>query len=591
MQSRRGIPVSPGIAIAKAIVLDNDEHTVTKRHVPAEALVDEHKLVDAAIADAVKELDDLHDQTASVLGDQLADIFSFHAGVLRDKSIVARFHSVIDGESVTGAYAVFSVMQDLADQFLAQDNAFFRERVSDIYDLKRRLLEKLVGEQRSALSGLEEPSIVIAHDLTPSQTAALDRKLIRGLATDLGGRTSHTAILAHALGIPAVVGLKDITRRASTGDTVILDGHRGHTILHPDAAQLLESRQEARAYKEETKALKKLRDQPAVTTDGTEVTLLANIEFTEEVPEALEFGAQGIGLYRTEFLFMNGERVPTEQEQYEDYAAAVRSLGGKPLTIRTLDLGADKIAPGLADLHDEAEPNPFLGCRSIRLCLQHLGLFRTQLRAILRASAEGPVRIMFPLICNIMELRQAKMVLDDVREDLEDQGVAVGEVPVGVMIEVPSAALQASRLAKEVDFFSVGTNDLIQYTVAVDRSNERIASLYTGAHPAVLMLIKDVVRAANHAKIGVSLCGEMAGDPEYTLLLLGMGLRTFSITPPAIPGIKRVVRSIGIERCKRIARKTGSFDNDREVLNYLREELNRITPGAVTGRSMNDIPR
>ncbi|MEM6505565.1 MAG: phosphoenolpyruvate--protein phosphotransferase [Planctomycetota bacterium] len=587
MQSRRGIPVSPGIAIAKAVVLDNDEQTVAKRHVTKDKLQGEHDLVDAAIADALKDLEDLRGQTASVLGSQLADIFGFHAGLLQDKAIVSRFHAVIDSELVTAAYAVFSVMQDLADQFLAQDNAFFRERVSDIYDLKRRLLTELIGEQRSALSGLTDPAIVIAHDLTPSQTASLDRKLIRGLATDLGGRTSHTAILAHALGIPAVVGLKDITRRAATGDTIILDGHRGHAILQPDAAQLLESRQEARAFREEEKALKKLADQPAITTDGTEVTLLANIEFTDEVPEALEYGAEGIGLYRTEFLFMDDDGVPTEQQQYKTYVEAIKALGGKPLTIRTLDLGADKIAPGLADLHDEAEPNPFLGCRSIRLCLQHLDLFRTQLRAILRASAEGPVRIMFPLICNTMELRQAKMVLSDVREDLEDQGVEVGDVPVGMMIEVPSAALQASILAKEVDFFSVGTNDLIQYTVAVDRSNERIANLYSGAHPAVLELIKNVVRAANHAKIGVSLCGEMAGDPEFTLLLLGYGLRTLSITPPAIPSIKRVVRSVGIERCKRIARKASSFDNDREVLNYLREEMSRITPGAVAGRSMN----
>ncbi|MGB0768827.1 MAG: PEP-utilizing enzyme, partial [Phycisphaeraceae bacterium] len=258
MQSRRGIPVSPGVAIAKAVVLDHDEQTVAKRHVAKDQLKAEHDLVDAAIADALADLEDLRGQTASVLGSQLADIFGFHAGLLKDQAIVSRFHAVIDSEMVTGAYAVFSVMQDLADQFLAQDNAFFRERVSDIYDLKRRLLTELVGEQRSALSGLDRPAIVVAHDLTPSQTAALDRKLIRGLATDLGGRTSHTAILAHALGIPAVVGLKDITRRAATGDTIILDGHRGHAILQPDAAQLLESRQEARAYREEEKALKKL---------------------------------------------------------------------------------------------------------------------------------------------------------------------------------------------------------------------------------------------------------------------------------------------------------------------------------------------
>ncbi|MEO0477227.1 MAG: putative PEP-binding protein, partial [Planctomycetota bacterium] len=379
MQSRRGIPVSPGIAIAKAVVLDNDEHTVPKRHITRDRLQAEHDLVGKAIEDAQNELADLRAQAASMLGDDLADIFSFHAGLLRDKTITSRFHAVIDSELVTGAYAVFSVMQDMADQFLAQDNAFFRERVSDVYDLKRRLLEKLVGEQRSALSGLTEPAIVVAHDLTPSQTASLDRKLIRGLATDLGGRTSHTAILAHALGIPAIVGLKDITKRAATGDTIILDGHRGHTILQPDAAQLLESRQEARAYREQEKALKKLRDQPATTTDGTEIELLANIEFTDEVPEALEYGAQGIGLYRTEFLFMDDDGVPTEEQQYRTYVEAIKALGGKPLTIRTLDLGADKIAPGLLELHDEAEPNPFLGCRSIRLCLQHLELFRTQL--------------------------------------------------------------------------------------------------------------------------------------------------------------------------------------------------------------------
>jgi len=587
MQSRRGIPVSPGIAIAKAVVLDNDEHSVPKRHVAKADLPAEHELVDAAVRDALAELAELREQTATLLGGNLADIFGFHAGLLRDKAILARFHAVIDNELVTGSYSVFVVMQDLADQFLDMDNPYFRERVTDIYDLKRRLLEKLIGEQRSALSGLDQPAIVVAHDLTPSQTAALDRKLIRGLATDLGGRTSHTAILAHALGIPAVVGLHDITRRVATGDMMILDGHRGHAVISPDAAQLLESRLEARAYREQEKALKKLRDQASVTTDGTEISLHANIEFADEVPEALEFGAQGIGLYRTEFLFMNEDRVPTEDEQYEQYAAAVKALGGKPMTIRTLDLGADKIAPGLAGLHDEKEPNPFLGCRSIRLCLQHLDLFRTQLRAILRASAHGPVQIMFPLISNIMELRQAKMVLSDVREDLEDQGVEIGKVPVGMMIEVPSAALQAAAFAKEVDFFSVGTNDLIQYTVAVDRSNERIASLYSGAHPAVLALVRDVIRAANHAKIGVTLCGEMAGEPEFTMLLLGYGLRKFSITPPAIPGIKRVVRTIGIERCKRVARKVSSYDNDREVMNYLREELNRIMPGAVAGRSMN----
>lgn len=588
MKTRRGIPVSPGIAIGKAVVIDSDEYAVPRRVVAQDQLEAEHERIRAAIAESLGELAQLHEQTASTLGTQLADIFSFHMGLLSDKTLTTRFHSVVDSEQVSAEFAVFSVMQDLADQFLAQDNAFFRERVTDIYDLKRRLLVTLVGAQETVLASLTEPAIVIAHDLTPSQTAGLDRKLVKAMAIDLGGRTSHTAIIAHALGIPAIVGLKDITRRASTGDTVIIDGNRGLAIIEPDAPQLLEARQDARLLKEQTRELAKLRDQPAVTTDGTKVDLLANIEFTEEVPEALGFGAEGVGLYRTEFMFMGVDQAPSEDEQYESFVGALKALDGRPLTIRTLDLGADKLAKGITDLHEDDEPNPFLGCRSIRLCLQNLDLFRTQLRAILRASTHGPVRIMFPLISNVMELRQAKMILGDVKEDLEDQGVSFPHpIKVGMMVEVPSAALQATVFAKEVDFFSIGTNDLIQYTVAVDRSNERIANLYSGAHPSVLALMKEVVRAGNRAKIGVSICGEMGGEPEFSMLLLGMGLRTFSITPPAIPVIKRLVRSVGIERCKRVARKAYSFDHDREVSNYLRDEMNKVMPEAVSGRSMH----
>ncbi|MFI4861958.1 MAG: phosphoenolpyruvate--protein phosphotransferase [Phycisphaerales bacterium JB063] len=588
MQTRKGIPVSPGVAISRAVVLDTDEEAIPKRALPAEKLPAEHDRLAQAITASMDELRGLHEETASVLGDQLADIFSFHLGMLADKTLTARIDAVIEGERVTAEYAVYIVMQDLADQFLGQDNAFFRERVVDIYDLKRRLLQHLVGERGSVLDSIDQPAVIFAHDLTPSQTASLDRKRIRAIATDVGGRTSHTAILAHALGIPAIVGLKDITRRVTNGQQVILDGNRGLVHIEPNADQLLEYRQEARVLREQARVLRKLRDEPAVTTDGTEIKLLANIEFAEEIPQALEFGASGVGLYRTEFLFMGADHEPTEEEQYEAYATAIKLLDGRPMTIRTLDLGADKIAPGVAQLHNYHEYNPFLGCRSIRLCLQHLDLFRTQLRAILRASALGPIQIMFPLISNIMELRQAKMILGDVREDLEDQGYELGnDVPVGMMMEVPSAALQATAFAKEVDFFSIGTNDLIQYTVAVDRSNERIANLYSGAHPAVLSLVKEIVRAANRSKIGVSLCGEMGGEPEFTMLLLGLGLRTLSISPPAIPEIKQLTRTVGIERCKRVARKAGGFDSDREVYNYLRDEMNKLMPGTFTGRSMN----
>ncbi|MEM9419548.1 MAG: phosphoenolpyruvate--protein phosphotransferase [Planctomycetota bacterium] len=588
MQTRKGIPVSPGVAISRAVLLDTGEEAVPKRLLAEELIPAEHERLAEALEASMQELRGLHAETASTLGDQLADIFSFHLGMLADKTLTARIAAVIDGESVSAEFAVYTVMQDLADQFLGQDNAFFRERVVDIYDLKKRLLHHLVGERASGLDAIDQPSVVIAHDLTPSQTASLDRSKIRGIAIDVGGRTSHTAILAHALGIPAIVGLKDITRRVNDGQQVIIDGNRGLVHIDPNADQLLEYRQEARVLKEQAEVLRKLRDKPAVTTDGTEIKLLANIEFPEEIPQALEFGAQGVGLYRTEFLFMGADHEPTEEEQYEAYATAIKLLEGRPLTIRTLDLGADKIATGVEGLHDFHEYNPFLGCRSIRLCLQHLDLFRTQLRAILRASALGPIQIMFPLISNIMELRQAKMILEDVREDLEDQGYELGiNVPVGMMMEVPSAALQATAFAKEVDFFSIGTNDLIQYTVAVDRSNERIANLYSGAHPAVLTLMKEVVRAANRAHIGVSLCGEMGGEPEFTMLLLGMGLRTLSISPPAIPEIKQLTRTVGIERCKRVARKAGGYDSDREVYNYLRDEMNKLMPGTFTGRSMN----
>jgi phosphotransferase system enzyme I (PtsI) len=323
--------------------------------------------------------------------------------------------------------------------------------------------------------------------------------------------------------------------------------------------------------------LDELATLPAQTVDGTPINLFANIEFPVEIDGALAKGATGVGLYRTEFLFMASDSEPSQELQYQNYLEAIKRLDGRPLTIRTLDLGADKLAPG--DYIPVAENNPFLGCRSIRLCLQNLRLFKTQLRAILRASASGPMRIMFPLISSIMELRQAKMILSDVMEDLEDEGLPFDrKIPVGIMVEVPSAAIQAKTLAKEVDFFSIGTNDLIQYTIAVDRGNERIASLYSSGHPAVIQLVKDIVRAANRAKIEVSICGEMAGEPEFVMLLLGLGLRSLSITPPAVPEVKRVIRSVSISQCQRLARKVGAMESDREVINFVRDELRKVLP-------------
>lgn len=582
MQIRQGIAVSPGVAIAPAFVLNADDRTVARETIPMAQVTAELDRLQAALTTSRAEIAKQTEATATAFGSELASIFGFHQGMLADKHLIDQLTQVIRQEKVKAEYAVFTVFSRLAETFLSQDNAFFRERVTDIYDLKRRMLRQFHGGAEQVIGDADQPCVLFARDLTPSQTAALDKTRIRAIVTDLGGRTSHTAILAHALGIPAVVGLGDATETIEAGTMVIIDGNDGLVIADPDAQNLLKYRQE---FERETRAQRSrdaLRDLPAQTTDGARITLLANIELPDEIPAALEKGAEGVGLFRTEYLFLGEDHEPDEEEQYAAYLNAVRLLNGKPLTIRTLDLGADKQDSGLEALKPLAdERNPFLGCRSIRLCLQNLPLFSNQLRAILRASAHGPVKVMFPLISHLSELRQAKMVLNDAMTDLADRGLAFDQhIKVGMMVEVPSAAIQAAAFAKEVDFFSIGTNDLVQYTVAVDRGNERIANLYTDAHPAVLYLIKEVLRAANRAKIEVSLCGEMAGNPDFIPYLAGLGLRILSITPPAIPHAKEILRKTTIKRCQKIAREAAVYDTEQEVSEYLRAELRRIMPEA-----------
>lgn len=587
MLTKKGIPVSPGIAIAPAVVVDTDQQRVRKRIIAPDLVEPELAKLDAALAASVSEVDELRRSTEDILGAELAKIFAFHLGMLADPHLIKQFRGAIQRDRVTAAYAVYATLHRYAQTFLNHRERYFRERVTDIYDLQRRILKHLTGGSASDLGAITSPCVVIARDLTPSQTATLDTTNIRALATDLGGSTSHTAILAHALGIPAIVGLEDLTSRVNTGDTVIIDGHHGTVVVNPDASRLLEYRKAGERLSELTGKRRGLRNLPARTKDGTDISLQGNIEFPSEIAEALENGADGVGLYRTEFLYLAADHEPGEDEQYETYRQAIANMDGKPLTFRTLDLGADKLTNAFDAGLDHDERNPFLGCRSIRLCLQNLPLFKRQLRAILRASAEGPIRVMFPLISNIMELRQAKMVFSDVCEDLEDAGVPfAGHIPVGMMIEVPSVALQARTFAREVDFFSIGTNDLIQYTLAVDRGNERIASLYSAGHPAVLSLLKEVIRTADRTDTAVSLCGEMAGQPEFTMLLLGLGLRSFSMTPPAIPEVKQVLRAVSLDQCRRVARKAAGFDSDREVLNYLRNELGKVMPEAFDGRSI-----
>jgi len=584
MQTKQGIPVSPGIAISRAVVLDAADAPVPRRKVASERVEAELERLDAALEKSRADIESLRDQAARLLGEESARIFGFHLGMLHDSKLLEQFRQQVSEERVTAAYAVYAVMRDFARNFRQQESRYFRERVNDIWDLERRILGHLLGEVRQEIDRLDREAILVAHDLTPSQTIGLDPERIKAIVTEAGGRTSHTAILAHALEIPAIVGLEGVMSLVQTNDALIVDGNRGRVIIDPDADQLMGYRQSLAEQSEHETNLGEIATLPARTRDGVDVELMANIEFASEISGALRRGAAGIGLYRTEFLFLASESEPSEQEQYEAYREVIEALEGRPLTIRTVDLGADKLWPGAEAAQGEGsgpERNPFLGVRSIRLCLQNLPMFKTQLRAILRASAEGPVRIMFPLISSVMELRQAKMILADVQEDLEDQGVAYArDVPVGIMIEVPSAALEARTLAREADFFSIGTNDLIQYTVAVDRGNERVASLYSAAHPAVIRLIRDVTRAARRAGIPVSLCGEMGGEPEFLMLLIGLGLRSLSLTPPAIPEAKQVIRAVTIERCQKVARRITRLQSDREVLRYLRDELHEAAPEA-----------
>jgi len=579
MKVKQGIGVSPGVTIARAVVVDTEEFDIPQRHVPADRARSEHARLRKAIAISKKEIADLSKRTAEKLGKETASIFDFHLGLLNDQVLGAKFSETILNGHVTAEYAVATVLRGYAKEFLAMPQ-YLADRVSDIYDIEKRLLRNLIGQSRQSLSHLKRDVAVLARDLTPSQTASMDRRHVLGLAIDAGGQTSHTAIVARALGIPAVVGLNDVTAEAAGGDMVIIDGNRGVVVVNPDERTLEEYRAYERQQVEFIHSLDALRDLPAITRDGHEITLLGNIEFPSEAPTVLEKGGQGIGLYRTEFLYLGADTEPTERDHYEAYHYVMEHVGGRPVVIRTADLGADKYTQAQQRV---PERNPFLGCRSIRYCLQNLQVFKTQLRAILRASVDHQVSIMFPLITNIMELRQAKTVVRDVAEDLEEENVEHrSDLPIGMMVETPSAALMCDAFAKEVDFFSIGTNDLVQYTLAVDRANERVASMFSPANPSVLRLVREVIRAGQRHDVPVSLCGEVAGDPMYALLLLGLGLRTFSCAPPAIPEIKKVIRSVTLGQAYQLSQRVAMFDTDKETINFLRAEIRRILPEAYT---------
>jgi phosphotransferase system enzyme I (PtsI) len=582
MEIKRGIPVSAGVAIGPALVLDSEWYRIPQRHVDATQVAAEvarlHQALEAAAEVARSQQRAIRDR----LGRQYAAIFEAHALLIEDPTLIGEIEALIRGERFAAEYALSRVMRQYAKAFedLSQ-NEVLSTRVSDLYDIERSILGILLGQRREQLSRLNEPVIVLAHDLTPSETATLDPKMVHAFATEAGGRASHTAIMAGALEIPAVVGLNDFLTDVSGGDLVIVDGNRGLLILDPDPETVASYETARTSYYQTVERLEELRSQPAVTRDGTRISLLGNIEFPQEAAHCLERGADGVGLYRTEFLYLGRQTDPTEDEHLEAYRTVLRTLpAGQPVVIRTLDVGADKFNTLSEAPHKER--NPFLGVRSLRLCLRNLGLFKTQLRAILRASAEGAVHLLFPMVSTLLELRQSKMLLAEVKEDLEDEGVPFNPaMPVGTMVEVPSAALMADLLAREVDFFSIGTNDLVQYTLAADRTNEHMAYLYSPADPAVLRLMQRVLDASRPAKTAVNVCGEMSGEPIYTLLLVGMGLRQLSATPHNIPEVKKVIRTITVGEAEQVAREALRLETARDVTSYLREQTRRLVPDVV----------
>ena len=582
MEIKRGIAVSPGVAIGPALVLDTEWFRIPQRVVEAGKVGEEVGRLHQALDQAARETRTNQDAVSAKLGPQYGAIFGAHALMLTDPALGGEVEGLIRTHRFAAEYAVSRVMRRYAKALEGIGGGYLSSRVSDIFDIEKRILRNLLGQRREQLSQLTEPVLVLAHDLTPSETASLDPKRVHAFATESGGRTSHTAIVAGVLEIPAVVGLGPFVTDVSGGDLVIVDGNRGLLILDPDEDTLARYEVTRNSFRSFESSLGQLRDLPAETRDGIRIILHGNIEFPTEGEHCLDRGAEGIGLYRTEFLYLGKQGDPTEADHLDAYMAVLRTMGpDRPVVIRTLDLGADKFLPPSEP--ERQERNPFLGLRSVRLCLRNLTLFKTQMRAILRASAFGDIRIMFPMISTLLELRQCKMILAEVKEDLEEEGIAFNpRLPVGTMIEVPSAAILAEQLAREVDFFSIGTNDLVQYTLAADRNNESVASLYSPGDPAVLRLIDTVVKAAQKQDVAVNVCGEMSGEPLYAMLLLGLGLRRLSVTPHSIPEIKKIIRSVTIDETVAVAREVMRLETARDVNNYLREQTRRILPEVVS---------
>ncbi len=573
----RGIPVSAGVCRGKILVLSKPQTGIPKRQLADHELAAEINRLGQALNQTRHDILEVQRQVTASVGAAEGGIFDAHMLVLEDPAVIDEATRLIEQDKVNAEFAFHTVAEKYATALAAIEDEYLRERATDMRDVAARVLNSLLGQRHGPdLRNLSEPCIIISHDLTPATTALLDKKMVLGFATDVGSPTSHTAIMARSMRIPAVVGLTVASELLHDGDYALLDGFNGAIIINPTDQTLFEYGQLVRRQDSLQEKLREVKDLPAVTLDGHHVMLSANIEQAEDAAAVKDCGAEGVGLFRTEYLFINRDTLPTEAEQYAAYLQVATALKPQPVVIRTLDLGGDKF---LSHLQVTTEMNPFLGWRAIRFCLQETVIFRAQLRAILRASATGNVKMMYPMISGLDEVAQANALLETCKAELRAEQVAFDEaLEVGVMIEIPSAVMVADALARRTKFFSIGTNDLIQYSLAVDRMNEKIAHLYEPTHPAILRLIKATVDAAHKQGISVSVCGEMAGDPGLTPLLLGLGVDELSAAPPLVPALKFLIRRLKLAEAKELAEAALNCESATEILARTRALAQLVAP-------------
>ncbi len=570
----QGAGVSPGIAQGAIHVVRDDLDDVARYHIEPSQITNEIGRFETALIQTRVQILEMQQKIAESIGAKDAGIFDAHLLVVEDRTLIDEVLRKLESDLCNVEWVFQEVAANYAETLSKIDDPYLRERALDIQDVTKRVIRNLQGKAPKTFLALTEPHILVAHNLTPSDTATMNNERVLGIATDLGSRTSHTAIMARSLNIPAIVGLHNVTEKLETGQHVLLDGTNGLLIVDPTPETLTHYGEiESRRVKVVTQ-LKELRETKSTTRDGRHIVLSANIELPDDIDAVAANGAEGIGLYRTEFLYLNRNTLPTEEEQYQTYRKVAERVSPDPLIIRTFDLGGDKLAAGTVDVSDEL--NPFLGWRAIRVCLENTDIFKTQLRAILRASAVGNVKIMFPMISGLDELRRAMSILNECKEELRRTGSTSGDATeAGAMIEIPSAAISADLLAREVDFFSIGTNDLIQYALAVDRVNERIAHLYEPTHPAVLRLLKMIADAAHANDIWVGVCGEMAGDIALIPLLLGLGMDELSASATLVPRVKRAVQSLTVAECRQLVDETLKLQTPSEILDRCLELANQ----------------